>query len=80
MTASTVALGACAVTSAAAAASFSGLRAHITTVSDALYPHADALLALGAAAFKSGDALAPESLVPAYLRQKVAEIPGKTST
>lgn len=55
-------------------------RKHFATVSDSLYPHAAALLALGAAAFENGDVLAPESLIPAYLRQKVAEIPGKTST
>jgi len=50
-------------------------RHHIAAVSDTLYPHASALLALGVAAFERDEGLAPEMLVPAYLRQKVAEIP-----
>lgn len=50
-------------------------RQHIAAVSDRLYPRAGALLALGAAAFERDEVLGPEMLVPAYLRQKVAEIP-----
>ena len=47
----------------------------IASVSDVLYPHARALLALGALAVAGGQAVPPEQLTPAYLRQKVAEKP-----
>lgn len=47
----------------------------ITSISDILYPHADALLALGERAVASGQVVAPEQVTPAYLRHKVAEKP-----
>jgi tRNA threonylcarbamoyladenosine biosynthesis protein TsaB len=50
-------------------------RASISSLSDAHYPHAGALLTLGAAVVEQGRSIAPAELVPAYLRQKVAEIP-----
>jgi tRNA threonylcarbamoyladenosine biosynthesis protein TsaB len=50
-------------------------RAGIARQSDVLYPHAGALLALGAQALAAGAAIAPENVVPAYLRQEVARIP-----
>jgi len=40
-----------------------------------LYPHAQFLLGLGVDAFERGDVVAAEEVIPAYLRQKVAEIP-----
>jgi tRNA threonylcarbamoyladenosine biosynthesis protein TsaB len=39
------------------------------------HPHARHLLALGAVGFAKGAAVAPQDVLPAYLRQKVAEIP-----
>lgn len=50
-------------------------RSRIGRVSDVLYPRADALLALGARAFAEGGAIAPEDVVPTYLRQEVAKAP-----
>lgn len=50
-------------------------RSRVARVSDSLYPRAEQLLSLGAAAFAAGNALAPEAVTPAYLRQKVAEKP-----
>jgi len=41
------------------------------------YPRARYLLALGTAAFLRGDVVEPQHLVPAYLRNKVAEKPRK---
>ncbi len=41
--------------------------------SDALYPQARYLLPLGAIALQKGDAIDPQELMPAYLRDKVAE-------
>jgi len=41
------------------------------------HPHAQYLLALGAAGLERGAAVAPQDVLPAYLRQKVAEIPAK---
>lgn len=41
--------------------------------SDAHHPHADALLALGRAAFDAGCSVAPADIEPAYLRQQVAK-------
>lgn len=43
-----------------------------------LYPHAENLLRLGAAAYSAGGAVAPECLSPAYLRQQVARKPGES--
>ncbi len=54
---------------------FEANRAGIDSTSDVLYPRAAQLLALGAAGFDDNRAVAPESLDPAYLRQKVAEKP-----
>lgn len=44
-------------------------------VVDVLHPRASHLLALGAAGLGNGLALSPQDVVPAYLRQKVAEKP-----
>lgn len=46
-----------------------------TTVAEVLHPQARHLLALGAAGLANGLAVAPQDIVPAYLRQKVAEKP-----
>ncbi len=55
-------------------------RAGIDELSDVLHPSADHLLSLGAAALENDGAVPPESLDPAYLRQKVATKPsGRTS-
>jgi len=48
----------------------------ITDVAALLHPHAKHLLALGAAGLSSGHEIEPQEIVPAYLRQKVAEKPG----
>ena len=50
-------------------------RERIASVSDIMHPHATDLLLLGAAALGRGEAVAPQAVVPAYLRQKVAEKP-----
>lgn len=50
-------------------------RDSIANVSDVLYPHADALLALGEHAVAGGHLVPPERVSPAYLRHKVAEKP-----
>ena len=47
----------------------------IGNVSDVLYPRARFLLPLGLAALEAGAAVAPQDLVPAYLRAKVAAKP-----
>lgn len=47
----------------------------VASVSDVLYPHARALLALGELAVAGGRVVRPEQVSPAYLRQKVAEKP-----
>ena len=39
------------------------------------HPHARFLLPLGAAGLEKGNAVEPQDVLPAYLRQKVAEIP-----
>ncbi len=49
---------------------------HFAELVDLLHPHARYLLALGAAGLRCGAAVAPQNVLPAYLRQKVAEIPG----
>lgn len=50
-------------------------RDRFASVSDALYPVARHILLLGAAAYSSGGAVSPDTIDPAYLRQKVAEKP-----
>lgn len=50
-------------------------RANLHGDAEVLYPHAQFLLGLGVDAFERGDAVAAEEVIPAYLRQKVAEIP-----
>ena len=50
-------------------------RANLQGGAEVLYPHAVFLLKLGMAAFERGEAVAAEDVIPAYLRQKVAEIP-----
>lgn len=50
-------------------------RERIASVSDVLYPHAGALLALGERAVAGGHVVPPERVAPAYLRHKVAEKP-----
>jgi tRNA threonylcarbamoyladenosine biosynthesis protein TsaB len=46
---------------------------HIADASDVLHPRATHLLPLGAVGLANGLAVAPKDVVPAYLRQKVAE-------
>ncbi len=54
-------------------------RARIDAISGVLYPRASDLLDLGRAGLEKGLAVSPESLEPAYLRQKVASKPsGRT--
>ena len=50
-------------------------RANLQGGAEVLYPHARFLLKLGTAVFERGEAVAAEDVTPAYLRQKVAEIP-----
>lgn len=50
-------------------------RSKLKDVSDVVYPHARDLLALGLSAFERGMSVAAEDVLPAYLRQKVAEKP-----
>jgi len=52
-------------------------REYFTELSDVLHPQARHLLALGAAGLAKGLAIAPQDIVPAYLRQKVAEKPAQ---
>lgn len=47
----------------------------VASVSDVLYPRADALLSLGERAVAAGEVVAPEHVAPAYLRHKVAQKP-----
>lgn len=44
-------------------------------VSDVLYPRAHQVLVLGVKRLAASESIAPDELVPAYLRQKVASIP-----
>lgn len=55
-------------------------KALVASFSEVQFPRARYLLGLGAAALNRGDAIAPEHLVPAYLRSKVAEKPGRTGS
>ncbi len=48
-------------------------RDHIGRASESAYPRAEALLALGRAAFDAGVRVAPADIEPAYLRQQVAQ-------
>jgi tRNA threonylcarbamoyladenosine biosynthesis protein TsaB len=50
-------------------------RANLQGDAEVLYPHARFLLKLGMSAFGRGEAVAAEDVIPAYLRQKVAEKP-----
>jgi len=50
-------------------------REKFTDVVDVLYPRARFLLPLGAADLDRGKAVEPQDVMPAYLRQKVAEVP-----
>lgn len=45
-----------------------------------LYPNARYLLALGAMALQNGESIDPQDLIPAYLRNKVAEKPTKSAS
>ncbi|RLA26541.1 MAG: tRNA (adenosine(37)-N6)-threonylcarbamoyltransferase complex dimerization subunit type 1 TsaB [Gammaproteobacteria bacterium] len=47
----------------------------ISVLSDFDHPRAEYLLPLGVKAYQNGQIVAPEALVPAYLRMKVAEVP-----
>ena len=46
-------------------------------VLDVFHPRARHLLQMGAAGLVSGKAIEPEDVMPAYLRQKVAEVPSR---
>lgn len=50
-------------------------REKFTDVADVLHPRAKFLLRMGAVELKAGRGVAPENVLPAYLRQKVAELP-----
>jgi tRNA threonylcarbamoyladenosine biosynthesis protein TsaB len=50
-------------------------RGNLQGISEVLYPHARFLLKLGSEAFERGESLAAQDVIPAYLRQKVAEVP-----
>ncbi len=55
---------------------FQACRERLAGRSAADYPHASDLLALGAAGLAAGQAIAPESLEPCYVRERVATPPG----
>ena len=52
-------------------------RARFNDVVDVLHPTANYLLAMGASDLAAGGAIEPEEVMPAYLREKVAEIPSR---
>jgi len=52
-------------------------RANLRGEAKVLHPQAEFLLKLGSDAFERGEAIAAENVIPAYLRQKVAEIPNR---
>ena len=52
-------------------------RDRVTNVVDILHPHASDLLGLATIALEKGGAIEPQDISPAYLRHKVAEIPGR---
>ncbi len=49
----------------------------ITVLTDLDHPRAQYLLRQGAKAYQAGQSVTPAALVPAYLRMKVADVPGK---
>ena len=49
----------------------------LSAISDVQYPRARYVLDLGVAALRRGNEIEPQHLVPAYLRSKVAEKPGR---
>ena len=51
----------------------------LDTVSDALHPRARYLLGLGVQSLETGLSIGPAELMPAYLRQKVAQKPTSRS-
>jgi tRNA threonylcarbamoyladenosine biosynthesis protein TsaB len=51
----------------------------ISILSDIDYPRAEYLLRPGVKAYQDGQTVAPEALVPAYLRMKVAEVPASSN-
>ncbi len=53
-------------------------RDRMDQVADILYPRARFLLALGAKALEAGESIPPADVVPAYLRQKVAQKPASS--
>ncbi len=53
--------------------------ARLDTVTELLHPRARYLLGLGAQSLESGSSIGPAELMPAYLRQKVAEKPAPRS-
>jgi len=53
--------------------------ARLDSVSDALHPRARYLLGLGVQSFETGLSIGPAELMPAYLRQKVAQKPTSRS-
>ena len=52
-------------------------RDRVTRVAEVLHPNAEDLLDLGRAALDAGAGLEPQDIMPAYLRQKVAEKPNR---
>jgi len=52
-------------------------RANLRGEAKVLHPRAEFLLQLGSDTFARGAAVAAENVIPAYLRQKVAEIPNR---
>jgi tRNA threonylcarbamoyladenosine biosynthesis protein TsaB len=54
-------------------------KAFLDEIIELPHPHARHLLALGAKGFARGIAVAPQDVLPAYLRQKVAEKPAAMS-
>ncbi len=52
-------------------------RDRVTTIVDILHPHASDLLRLATSALENGGAIEAQNISPAYLRQKVAEKPGR---
>ena len=53
-------------------------RDRIDEVADTLYPRARFLLTLGAKALEAGESILPADVLPAYLRQKVAQKPASS--
>lgn len=52
-------------------------RDRVSNVVEILHPHATDLLGLATIALENGGAVEPQNIVPAYLRHKVAEKPGR---